>query len=240
MTKNKKQPNQWLLLTVLLLILAAIIIYFALNTESWWHAFKLMWQMMKNTFTNPPPFDTWAPLLNVFIPLIALIILLWKIRGFRKCIKDTIGEGTPTRQRWYRFILPILIAMPFVSYVLLSGLTKSVPPVIQFSLIAVSPTLGGLVLTAATNRRLRRITRIELISVAQKLIGATVLLIVFVSLFFTGDLLGGANPSSVEWSVAGFFRWAFLWGSIWTFYIGTCLFLLGISDLVLALRHLRR
>jgi hypothetical protein len=210
-----------------------------LNRDTYWQAFKQMWQMTLDTFTNPPPFSTWAPVLNVLIPLIIVPIMLWKIPKLRKRIWEIIGEGKSSRPSWYRqsrFVFPFFFSIPFVFYVLSSGVTESVPPVIQFSLLAIAPTLGGLVLTAAT--RLHKKERVELVSVAKKLIVATVLLIAFASLSFTSDLTGGANPSALDWSATGFFRWFLLWGSVWTFYLGIYLFLQGISDLVISLRLL--
>ncbi len=221
---------QWLKIVILVVLSLVLVLAFVLTI-----IFK--WQTFEDAFGN-----TLALTLLVLVAI--FLILLWWFPKFRKWIRDTIGEKPPIQQqrRWYQFFLPALFAIPFVFYVLLSGIKESVPSVVEFSLIAVAPTLGGLVLTAAGNRRLSRRAHIELISVAQKLILATVLLIVFASLFFTINLLEltDIELNFLDWSWSGFFYQVFFWGSVWTFYPGVFLFLLGISDLVFALRHLRR
>jgi hypothetical protein len=133
-------------------------------------------------------------------------------------------------------------AVPFTIYTLFPGTKDVIPQGVGFSPIVIAPVLGGLMLTAAGNKRIKNRARIELISVAQKLIVATVLLIVFAAIFFTAYLFGLADIelNALEWSVAGFFRWAFFWVGVWVFYPGVYLFLFGIFDLVFALRHLRR
>jgi len=202
------------------------VLLLALTIRSEWHT-------LTTSLVN------WSSL-NFLVQLGIVLVLFWKVRRFRRWIMDTIGERPPIQRRWYQFLLPALFAMPFVFYVLLSGVKRSVTPVMDFSLIAIAPILGGLMLTAAGSKRIRRVVRLELISVAQKLIVATVLLIVFTALFFTLDLVGDIDPKSLEWSSMGFIRWAFFWGNVWSFYPGVYLFLLGVSDLVFTLRHLRR
>lgn len=191
------------------------------------------WQTFKNDFGN------WS-FLTFLIQLTGIGLVLRTSARLRKWITDTIGEGPPVQRPRFRSIPPAFFAVPFAFYVLLSGIQKFSTPVTDFSLIVVAPTLGGLVLTAAGSKRIRRITRIELISVAQKLIVATVLLIIFTSLRFTLDLLGGIDLNSIKLSYLNIFRWAFFWGAAWSLYCGIFLFLFGIFDLVFALRHLRR
>jgi hypothetical protein len=155
-------------------------------------------------------------------------------------MKNTTGENLPIRRPKYRLVLPALLAIPIILYVLLSGFKQPLTPVTDFSIIVISPTLGGLILAASGNKRIRRVVRSEFIAISQKLILATVLLIVFTSLFFTVDLLGGIDPASIKWSIINVFRWAFFWGAVSSFYPGVWLFILGIFDLVFALRHLSR
>lgn len=205
------------------LLLAASALFLVLTIRS-------EWQTIEDSLVN------WSSL--TFLILLGILLVLWRIPRFRRWVRDTIGEGAPIQRPRIRFLLPTVFIIPFVLYVLLSGVKKAVPPATEFSLLVIAPTLGGLVLTAAGNRRIRRIGRIELISVAQKLITVTVLLIVFTSLFFTVDLTGGIDLNSVKWSFFNVFRWACYWGSALTFYAGAYLFLLGITDLVRALRHL--
>jgi len=158
---------------------------------------------------------------------------------FTQQLMSVIGERRSIRRPSYRLIIPIPLVIPFVFYLLLSGVQKSVPPALQWSIIAVAPTLGGLLLAAASNRRLRKGVHEELISVAQKLIVATVLFIFFTCLFFTVELTGGIDTSSRDLSLMGWFRGGSFWVSAAFFYGGVYLFLVAIIDLVLALRRFK-
>jgi hypothetical protein len=163
----------WLLLAALAVALALTIIF--------------RWQAFEEAFIK------WSAL-SFFVQLGIFCVLLWKLPRFRRGTLTTIGEGAPMpRRRLYRFILPTVFALPLTFYVLLPGVNESIPQVAEFSPIVIAPVLGGLMLTAAGSKRIRRITRIELISVAQKLLVATVLFILFASLFFTSKLLGLAD-----------------------------------------------
>jgi uncharacterized membrane protein len=217
--RTEKLPR-WLRISILVALILALVIALTFTII-------LKWETYKDVFGD-------SLTLALLAQIVIFITLLRFFPKFRKWIRDTTGEKPPIQKqrRWYQFIFPTLFAIPFVLYVLLAGINESLSPVIEFSLLAVAPTLGGLVLTAAGNRRLSRRAHIELISVAQKLILATVLLIAFASLFFTANL---SESADIE-----FLYWASFWGSVWTFYPGAFLFLLGISDLVFALRHLRR
>jgi uncharacterized membrane protein len=215
-----KNLPRWLKVVILVVLSLALALALTLTI-----IFK--WETYKDVFGD-------SLTLALLAQIVIFITLLCFFPKFRKWIRDTTGEKPPIQKqrRWYQFIFPTLFAIPFVLYVLLAGINESLSPVIEFSLLAVAPTLGGLVLTAAGNRRPGSRAHIELTSVAQKLILATVLLIAFAALFFTANL---AESADIE-----FLYWASFWGSVWTFYPGVFLFLLGISDLVFALRHLRR
>lgn len=220
------QSRRWL--RILLLIVLAVCLVLVVRFE---------WEPLKNYFGN------WSSLTLFIVAIGIALVLPLPLPVFtriRKWLADTIGEGLPVQRPRFRFIPPALFALPFTFYVLLSGVQKFSTPVTDFSLIVVAPTLGGLVLTAAGNKRIRRITRIELISVAQKLIVAAVLLIVFTSLRFSIDLIGGIDLNTIDWSIVNVIRWTFFWGAVLSFYLGISLFLVGIFDLVFALRHLRR
>lgn len=217
--------RRWLriLLIIVLAVCLALILVLIVRSE---------WQSLKNDLGN------W-PSLTFFIMAIGIVLVIRIFTRIRRWLTATIGEGPPVQRPRFRFIPAALFAVPFTFYVLLAGIQKFSTPVTDFSLIVVAPTLGGLVLTAAGSKRIRRITRIELISVAQKLIVAAVLLIIFTSLRFTIDLLGGIDLNTIDWSIVNVIRWAFFWGAVWSLYPGIFLFLVGIFDLVFALRHLR-
>lgn len=176
--------------------------------------------------------------IGVMIAIIAIPIVFARFPALKKQMLSIIGEKRPI-QRWsFRLILPIPFILPFVFFLLLSGVDKSVPPALQWSVIALAPTLGGLVLVGAGNRRIKRGAYFELISVAQKLIVATVFFILFTCLFFTVELTGGIDTNLLDLSLMGCFRAGSFWFSVAFFFAGVYLFLVAIIDLVLALRRI--
>lgn len=180
----------------------------------------------------------WQPI-AIMLTIVLIFIILAVFPKFTWQLLGVIGERRSIQRPSYRLSIPIPFVVPFVFYLLLSGVQKSVPPTLQWGIIAVAPTLGGLVLAGAGNRRIRKRIHDELISVAQKLIVATVLFILFTCLFFTVELTGGIDTSSLDLSLMGWFRGGSFWTSAAFFFTGAYLFLLAIIDLVLALRHVR-
>lgn len=169
-----------------------------------------------------------------------IILTVLKFQKIWRQILVIIGEDTWKRRSGYRFIIPLFFSMPFVFYVLLSGRQATISSALDFNIIIIAPTLGGLIFAGAASRRIKNVARVELISVVKKLIVATVLFILFSSLIFTIDLIGGINTQKPDYSITGIFRGVSFWTSAVFFYMGVFLFLSGITDLVLALRHLRK
>jgi hypothetical protein len=157
-------------------------------------------------------------------------------------ILNIIGEDEKVisnRPMWYFLLVPILILV-FSFYVLLGNAQITIPPVLQFNIIIVSSTLGGLVLAAATIPRVRNDAYRELLSVAQKLIVATILFVLATALLFLVELLGGIEANSFEWTTRGLFRAVFFWATVICFFPGIILFSLGVIDLILVLSRMRR
>ncbi len=181
----------------------------------------------------------------IALMVMAVVILLFlEFRKIFRPLLTIIGEE-PGIQRspprfFIQFIIILFFTVPFVFYVLLHGTQETGSSALDFNIIIIAPTLGGLIFAGAANRRINNITRIELISVVKKLIVATVLFILFKSLFFTVELTGGIDTNIPDWSSIGIFRGVSFWASAVFFYIGIFLFLFGITDLVLALRHIRK
>jgi len=133
----------------------------------------------------------------------------------------------------------VLLFIPFTVYFALGENVTSVSPVAQFSIIAVAPTLGGLVLAAASNFRGKPEKREELIRVSQKFITAAVLLMLSVPFIFMVDILGGIDIDSFDWRDSiTWFRGIYFWLALPCLYIGIIIFLWGITDLIFALANL--
>jgi hypothetical protein len=176
---------------------------------------------------------------GVMLALVAITALIALFPTFRNELRGIIGERRrPVQLPRYRLFLPMPFAVPFVFYLLLSDTSKSVPAALQFSIIAISPTLGGLVLAGASNRRIKRRAHDELVSVAQKFVVATVAFILCTSLAFFVGLIGDINVNVWDLSLIGFTRGISFWTSAALFYAGAYLFLLALTDLVITLRHL--
>jgi uncharacterized membrane protein YozB (DUF420 family) len=175
-----------------------------------------------------------------------LLILFIVFRPFRRIVlkaANIIGEDEDsirTRPAWSLFVaVPISFVLLF--YIFLGDTQVTVPPTLQFNIIIVSSTLGGLVLAAATISRGKRRKRRELLSVAQKFIVATLLFVLFTALFFIIELVGGINTNSFELTnSASWFRGICYWAALVSSGAGLVLFPLGMTDLVIALTHMRQ
>ncbi len=173
-------------------------------------------------------------------------ILLAVFQPFRRRVLrvlNIIGEdedSITTRPPWH-FLLVSSISFVVFFYILLGDSQVTVPPVLQFNIIIVSSALGGLVLAAATISRARNDEHRELLSVAQKLIVATILFVFATALLFLIELSGGIDPNSFEpTTLMGWFRGICFWSTAICFFLGVILFALGIIDLVIALTHMRQ
>lgn len=207
---------------LLWLVLALVITFALIAVINWWRYGTIDWRNI-----------------GVMIAIVLFFVVMAVFPEFTGQLMSVIGERRSIRRPSYRLIIPIPFVIPFVFYLLLSGVQKSVPPTLQWSIIAVAPILGGLVLAGASNRRIKKGAHDELISVAQKLIVATVFFILFTCFFFTVEITGGIDTSLVDLSLMGWFRGVSFWISAAFFYAGVYLFLVAIIDLVLVLKRLR-
>lgn len=178
---------------------------------------------------------SWPALITILE--FVLIIFLW----FRyPLLRKLIGEDNSTNRSHSRlilnFCLVVLLLVPFSIYLLTGELNKPVPPMAQFSIIAIAPILGGLVLTAASNFKSTPEKHSELICIAQKFISATVLFILFVPFIYMVNLLHGIDVNSFQWhDPIAWYRGIYFWLAVPCFYIGIVLFLFGIMDLLFVL-----
>lgn len=181
----------------------------------------------------------WSGLGSILVVVLILALILLK----RGTIKKFIGEDKPEPRKRTRAeyllsqFLFMLLLPPFTLYFLVGDLYKTIPAVAQFSIVAVAPTLGGLVLAAAALDKSGK--HLQLIHISQKFIVATVLFIVFVPSILIVDLLHGINITSVTFSNLrdgqAWARGIYFWLAVPCFYGGTALFLWGLRDLVYAL-----
>jgi hypothetical protein len=152
-------------------------------------------------------------------------------------LRDFVGlEDAFTTNLFFKLEICGFGAVLISVYLLLSGKNDIVPPVLQFSIIPVTATLGGLVIAGANISKVKE-RRIELIKVAQKLIVATIAFIFFASILF---LAGNIDPSVVPTNQIGWTKYILFWAATFLFYIGTFLFVIGIVDLALGLMNLKK
>lgn len=188
----------------------------------------------------------WSGLWSILVVMLEFA-LVWFKRG---TVKKLIGEDKPepreqnVRSRteyFFSYFLFLLLLPPFTIYFLVGDMYKTIPAVAQFSIVAVAPTLGGLVLTAASALE-KSDKRLQLIRVSQKFIVATVLFIIFVPSLLIVDLLHGINITSFTFSnlhdPVAWARGIYFWLAVPCFYGGTALFLWGLRDLVYVLMGL--
>ncbi len=183
----------------------------------------------------------------VVVIFTVVILLIYEFRRWlRKIITpclNIIGEEIkiPRSQSrfFFKYVFVLFFTIPFVFYLLAGGQEKT-SSVLDFNIIVIAPTLGGLIFAGAGNRRIKNVARMELISVVKKFIVVTVLFIMFRSLAFTVDLTGGIDVNIFDWTTMGIFRGVSFWTAATFFYVGVFLFLLALVDLVLSLRHLHK
>lgn len=120
-------------------VLALVITFPLIVIFSWWRYDTINW-----------------PTIGIMLAIVAFFMVLVVFPKFRQQLMSIIGEKRSIQRPSYRLIVPIAFVIPFVLYLLLSGVQKSVPPTLQWSIIAVAPILGGLVLAGAGNRRIRK------------------------------------------------------------------------------------
>jgi hypothetical protein len=174
----------------------------------------------------------------VTIIVVSAIVVIF-LRRFVKQILSKVKA-----KKWEEIIIPVrlfaagILATLFALYVLIPNPKVSIPPVLQFNIIVTSATLGGLVLAGASNRRISHQTHNKFISVAKKLIYATILFLVFTVIIFWIDSTGGVDPNIKDFSKEGVTRGVFFYGGAISFYIGIFLFSIALIDLALALRNI--
>jgi len=130
--------------------------------------------------------------------------------------------------------------MLFALYVLIPSPKITLPSGLQFNVIIISATLGGLVLAGASNQRITDQTHDKLMSVAQKLISATILFLVFTALFFWVESTGGIDTNTPDFSRAGILRGTFFFSGAISFYVGIFLFSIALIDLAFTLRGIKK
>jgi hypothetical protein len=188
---------------------------------------------------------TFLSLLDIFI------IFPFSIRPTQSKLIAIIGYNGQSN-KWFQigyYVFILLSLTPFVLYILTNSPNNPIrpatpnnpyyliPDTLRFGLIAITATLGGLVLTASNNSHLSDTTRRSFINVSKKFIISTILLIFFVVLFYTSNIYGEIDPTQLEKTITpqGVFVASVWWISVFCFYIGIMLFLLGIFELIISL-----
>ena len=122
-------------------------------------------------------------------------------------------------------------------YLLLGGPQVIVPSILQFSIVPVTATLGGLVIAGANYSSIDPIRRVELLRVAQKMIIATISFIFFAVFAWLAQLGGQIDPNEFGLEVAKSF---FFWFGAFLFVAGAVLFVIGIIELAVSLKNLKK
>jgi len=133
-----------------------------------------------------------------------------------------------------------ILALLFALYVLIPNPQVALPAGLQFNVIIISATLGGLVLAGASNHRITDETHDRLMSVAQKLIASTLLFLIFTVFLFWVDFAGGINVNAFDLSGEGIMRGILFYSGAISFYVGIFLFSLSLIDLALTLGQIRK
>lgn len=131
----------------------------------------------------------------------------------------------------------LILSMPIFFYLLISP-QQPITPKMDFNIIMLSATLGGLVLAGALFRGSSQQIRGRLIGVARKFIFATALFLIFTFFIFLVELLGGIDLNSFEPSIINAVRCFSFWIAAIGFYVGVFVFAIALIDLLLTLRYI--
>lgn len=160
--------------------------------------------------------------------IVLFIALFWEQMASR--MRSFMGKRRLiSRQLMRAFCL--LTFFPVLSlYFLTGGKVGPVPAPLEVGVIAVSITLGGLVLNAGLNRGDE--TGREFIVVAQKFVAVVILMLIFLPTVHIVDLAGDIDVSSFEPSdLIAWGRGLMFLTATTSFYAGTGLFVIALFDL---------
>lgn len=167
----------------------------------------------------------------------ALSFIFILVKDWWRWFIDFIGlEGPLTIGGIVRLQLSSFGAALISLYLLISQ-NNTVPSVLQFSIIPISATLGGLVVAGANYSKISLELRTKLLKVAQKLIVATIAFIFFAAIF---SLAGDIKPEVIPSTQPEWIKYISFWVAALLFYLGTTLFVIGIFDLALGLMKLKK
>ena len=169
------------------------------------------------------------------VSIVAIVVLsvmsLWEqwASRLRVLIRKRWRSSRPTA----RILCLSLFSLAFTVYFLSGDEVGSVPATLEVGVIAVSVTLGGLVLNAGLN--LCGEMRKEFIVVAQKFIAVVILMLIFLPTLHIVDLAGGIDTNSFEpGDPVAWFRGAMFWIAAASFYASVVLFIIALVDLAYA------
>ncbi len=177
----------------------------------------------------------------VVISIIAVFAIVVVLRpAIGKKFYATTGLDKADKTLGIRIFVVAFFMTFLVFYILLPDKEEIIPTALKFNIIMISAVLGGLVLTASGNRRINTKAHDELISIARKLIMATILFLLFVILFYWLEITETFNMSIIDLSYDDIFSTLLSYLAIISFYLGIFLFSFGLIDLSITLGHLKR
>jgi len=161
--------------------------------------------------------------------------------------RSFIGENTDLKRskvRYYVYFFGLLfilttfaitVGLAELNQLLSDSENKTTISLAQFSILAIAPVLGGLVLTASGNYKEQEKNYIPLLAVAKKLIAATILFLICIPCFYMISLLHGINAESIDWAFLlhsdSLWRGVMYWVGVPCFFGALILFWWGILDL---------
>lgn len=174
----------------------------------------------------------------------ALSMLFWHLKKLREWWSDIIDflglEKSFTTGGFMRLQISIFGGFMISIYLLLSGENTVIPPVLQFSIIPVTATLGGLVISGANYSKIAPDKRAELLRVAQNLIVATIAFVFFATMLSLSNIGGNIDPNQIPLTSLGWIKLILFWFAVVSFFSGTTLFVMGVINLAVSLKHLKK
>lgn len=165
--------------------------------------------------------------------------LLMVLFFYSKKALTIIGENNIEDINPFRLISSSFVYLIFIFYFSLGYFVNTEnSSIVSASLFIIAPALGAIISSIASNNRLNKQSRDELIKVSKKLIVSTILVLLAVSSLSILQLFGGINADVLSTGNEAMTRFFLFWimGAP-LFHGGIILFSLGIIDMIWAFRY---
>jgi hypothetical protein len=175
------------------------------------------------------------------ILMVGIVMFLLRFSTFQGIVGENKTKKRSGLRILFNFLLFIIFFIPVTIYYIGSLATKTLQPVEQISFIAIGLAFSGISFGAASISDITSRSKNELICAAKKFVLVTILFIIFIPLLnlLNQPLFKDINIYSIDLTdVEAWLRGITFYLTVFSFYGGELLFILGITDLIYAFINL--